>query len=180
MAVLGDIKLWYDCFRYLISHIFTSITFPTVRIIFPNMKTKKWNLILPEHTYFGNGNVFFNSYVRFIWYWFSIPVGILNSFSPPFSFTIWLYSTEPNNRMSSQMCINYYLTCLVFALEYWTAYLLNKLQNNDLRRNLSCWRLCSYTVETENGKFNNTPGENRLLVCRLCQQGFIESEYHFL
>ena len=36
----------------------------------------------------------------------------------------------------------------------------------------------SHKLEIESGRFQNIPRENRL--CKLCQQGVVESEFHFL
>jgi len=38
--------------------------------------------------------------------------------------------------------------------------------------------LGSHKLEIESGRFHNIPRENRL--CKLCQQGVVESEFHFL
>ena len=55
---------------------------------------------------------------------------------------------------------------------------LSKLQSNELRRNFTSLRLGSHKLEIESGRFQNIPRENRL--CKLCQQGVVESEFHFL
>jgi len=55
---------------------------------------------------------------------------------------------------------------------------LSKLQSNELRRNVTSLRLGFHKLEIESGRFHNVPRENRL--CKLCQQGVVESEFHFL
>ena len=52
---------------------------------------------------------------------------------------------------------------------------LSKLQSNRLRRNFTSLRLGSHKLDIESGRFHNIPRENRL-----CQQGVVESEFHFL
>lgn len=55
---------------------------------------------------------------------------------------------------------------------------LNFVKNDNLRKQLSCFRLCSHSLEIETGRYMRTDRNNRL--CKLCPYKNVESEYHFL
>ena len=55
---------------------------------------------------------------------------------------------------------------------------IDKIENDLLRKQLSCLRLTSHCLEIEFGRFNGINRENRL--CKFCTQNVVESEYHFI
>ena len=55
---------------------------------------------------------------------------------------------------------------------------INKINNDALRKQFTCFRLCLHHLEIEFGRFAGINRENRL--CKLCIKNVIESEYHFL
>ena len=57
------------------------------------------------------------------------------------------------------------------------SYLVN-IKNNNYRIALTQFRLSAHNLEIEAGRHANIERNNRL--CRLCNNGNVESEYHFL
>jgi hypothetical protein len=55
---------------------------------------------------------------------------------------------------------------------------LNVIQNDKLRKRLTCFRLGSHSLEIETGRYIGLNRSER--ICKLCTQNMIESEYHFL
>jgi hypothetical protein len=55
---------------------------------------------------------------------------------------------------------------------------LNAIQNDKLRKRLTCFRLGSYSLEIETGRYIGLNRNERTYKC--CTQDMVESEYHFL
>ena len=55
---------------------------------------------------------------------------------------------------------------------------MDKIENDNLRKLFSSFRLSSHNLEIEAGRFNGIDRANRL--CKLCSQRVVENEYHFL
>jgi hypothetical protein len=52
------------------------------------------------------------------------------------------------------------------------------LKGDSLRKQMTCFRLSSHSLDIETGRFNGIDRSDR--ICRLCSLNQIESEYHFL
>ena len=56
-------------------------------------------------------------------------------------------------------------------------YLVN-IKENEYKRALTRFRVSSHDLEIEKGRYDNVQPEHR--ICKLCNGGKIENEYHFL
>jgi hypothetical protein len=80
--------------------------------------------------------------------------------------------SETINSMQKLVYYKQFKTSFVFE-DY-----LSFIKNISLRKQLSCMRLSSHSLEIEVGRYSNINRENR--ICRMCNQNTVETEYHFL
>lgn len=107
---------------------------------------------------------------------------ILTDFDPTFNYLPLIkirlydqYIQKWNGSLSISTKLQYYSKYKsVFQFEHY----FNVIKDDKLRQSLTCFRLCSHSLDIETGRYFGIDRENRL--CRLCNQHVIESEYHFL
>ena len=75
---------------------------------------------------------------------------------------------------NSQRLISYCRFKHDFKLETY----LDVIQDNKFKIALSRFRLSSHNLEIERGRYTNVSRADR--ICRMCNSGFVENEYHFL